>query len=531
MLEAYALENGYHVEKIYVDDGYTGTNFDRPDFKRMIEDIKQDKINMVLTKDLSRLGRNYVLTGQYTDFFFPENDVRFIAVNDGYDTNKEDNDIAPFKNILNEMYAKDISKKVKSSRRVAAKEGKFMGSIPPYGYIRSKEDKHKLEIDPITGDVVRRIFELYCSKESARYIADIFNNEQLPNPQEYYFSSIGKENPYKKNSKTWSSQTILSILKNQVYIGHMVQSKRAVKSFKVNKVIALPPEFWQVVHNTHDAIISITVWNEAQEIMMTNSKLKPKKNGKNHENIFSNLLRCSDCHSKLVYSSDNRNTKNVYRCSRYTQHGSHACKSHRISYDTIYNVVFEDLKRNAILAKEDEEAFLINLRKATTKEQRQTLTQYANIEKELVKKLSDINAMIKKCFEKNCSGVLSDEIFNNLVSEYEREKQEVESQLSQTRKKLEKAGNLADNAAKEIETLKKYATIRDLNRNIVTSLIHSIEVSHCEVVDGEKVYDIKIKYRFESCFETRTKISIPQTKNGAASEGTAQDNFKMTASL
>ena len=195
MLISYANEHGYEVAGIYIDDGYSGTTYERPDFKRMIDDIKLGKINMVITKDLSRLGRNYVETGRYTDFFFPDNGVRYIAINDNYDTNKDDNDIAPFKHILNEMYAKDISKKIRSSRKVAAKQGKFMGSTPAYGYKRSASDKHKLVPDHEAAVVVKRIFQLYKNHENARQIADMLNREGIKTPQNYYYDSIGQENP------------------------------------------------------------------------------------------------------------------------------------------------------------------------------------------------------------------------------------------------------------------------------------------------------------------------------------------------
>ena len=500
MLIAYANEHGYEVVGIYTDDGFSGTTYERPDFSRMIADIKLGKINMVITKDLSRLGRNYVLTGQYTDFFFPEHGVRYIAINDGYDTNAEDNDIAPFKNILNEMYAKDISKKVRSSRKIAAKQGKFMGSTPSYGYKRSETDKHKLVIDEYAAKIVRRIFDYFKNNESARSIANTLNQEGILSPQSYYYNSIGRENPYKNNANTWSSSTVTSILKKEVYLGKMVQGKKTVKSFKTKKRLDLPPEMWVVVENTHEPIIDTQTWNAVQLLLQVNKNSKPRKIADGNSSLFSNILKCKDCNSTLTLTSRKRKTKISYdyRCSRHLQHSALSCTPHSISMETLSAVVLADIRNNARLAKEDKEAFIMRLYHISEKEKKAEIEQYQKREAQMQKRLVEISGLIQKTFEKNCAGLLPDSVMANLMSNYELEKQKLEDGLSTLRIERLNAQSQTADISRELDNLYKYAEISELNRTIVTNLIKSIHISEPIKINGEKKYDIEIRYKFQN---------------------------------
>lgn len=233
MLTDYVKERGWDLTETYIDDGYSGITFDRPAFQRMLKDIEHGYIDCVITKDLSRLGRNYAKTGYYTEEYFLEHGVRYIAVNDNVDTMKDDNDIAPFKNILNEMYAKDISRKIRSARAVSARQGKFLGSKPPFGYTRCPTDKHKLIIDEKPAQIISRMFDMFASGDSGRHISDVFNNEGILSPRAYYYQQIGRENPLNE-SMTWNSNTVMQLLKNPVYIGNMVQGKRRVTSMTFN---------------------------------------------------------------------------------------------------------------------------------------------------------------------------------------------------------------------------------------------------------------------------------------------------------
>jgi hypothetical protein len=471
----------------------------------MINDIKLGKINMVITKDLSRLGRNYVMTGQYTENFFPDHDVRFIAINDNVDTSNEDNDIAPFKNILNEMYAKDISKKVRSMRKVAAKQGKFMGSITSYGYKRSASNKHKLEIDEYAAKIVRRVFELFKNQESARQIADKLNREGVLSPQNYYYESSGRENPFKKNANTWSSATIISMLKKEVYTGRMVQGKVTGKSFKSKKRLELPPDMWAIVENTHDAIIDNETWNAVQYLLASNKHSKPNKTAEGEVSLFSNILKCSECNARLTLTTQQRKTKKTayYRCSRYLQHGIQVCTQHCIHLDVLYAVVLADVQNNAKLANEDKKAFAEQLHQISVSEKNAEIEQYSKSEAKIQKRLTEIDGLVQKTFEKNCAGLLPDSVMSSLVSGYEKEKFKLENDLSALLIEKIKAESQTADLTKELEKLRQHADIEELNRTIVTSLINSIHISEPTTVNGEKQYAIDIRYKFQNALELK----------------------------
>ena len=242
-----------------MDDGYSGTNFNRPAFRRMLADIESRRINVILTKDLSRLGRDYIMTGQYTEVYFPSRHVRFIAVNDGFDSASSDTDIGPFKNVVNEMYARDTSRKIRSAFLVRMQEGSYVGSLAPFGYRKSSEDRHRLIPDPPAAAIVRRIFEAAGEGSSPSQIAAALSRLALPTPSAY---RTGKE-----RSGSWSARTVIKILRNPVYLGHMVQGKSRKVSFKSSLTIANPPESWIVVEHTHEPLIDKALFKRAGELL------------------------------------------------------------------------------------------------------------------------------------------------------------------------------------------------------------------------------------------------------------------------
>ena len=243
MLMDFVKEKGWNLKEIYIDDGYSGTNFDRPAFKRMIDDIEDGKIDCVITKDLSRLGRNYAKVGYYTEEYFVERGVRFIAINDSFDSlREEENEIAPFKNVLNEWYPRDISKKVRQVKKAAARQGKFMGSQAPYGYKKSPENKHVLLIDEPAAEIIRYIFTEFVGGDSARMISEKLNQKGVDCPRFYHAKYANGQTPKPTENNNWGSASILLILKNQVYIGNMVQGKKEVISFKTKRRRAVDPD-------------------------------------------------------------------------------------------------------------------------------------------------------------------------------------------------------------------------------------------------------------------------------------------------
>ena len=310
MLTDYVQSAGFNLYSEYVDDGYSGVNFQRPSFKKMITDADAGRINCIVTKDLSRLGRNYVQTGYYTEEYFVECGIRFIAVNDGIDTLQENNDIAAFHNVLNEFYPKQVSKKVRQVKRTAAQQGKFMGSQAPYGYVKSPADKHILIPDNDVVNIVRRIFRLFASGESGRHIADILNTEGILSPGAYHAAKVGKVGV----NKTWGSSTVVQLLRNQAYIGNMVQGKRKALSFKTKKRMVTDKSDWIIVENTHEALIELDIWGEVQRKLTANYRPRVCKQGEN--SLFSGIVECADCGAKMAFTTKimSGKTYKLYRC-------------------------------------------------------------------------------------------------------------------------------------------------------------------------------------------------------------------------
>jgi len=497
LLADYANERKWNIAEVYIDDGYTGTNFERPAFKRMIGDIENGKINLVLTKDLSRLGRNYILNGQYTDYFFPSYNVRYIAVTDNYDSDNKDNDIAPFKNILNEMYASDISKKIRASRAIAAKQGKFMGSAPPYGYKRSPDNRHLLVPDEFASKIIKRMFNEISIGENAHNLAKIFNQEKLLCPRDYHYASLNLPNPFDSVS-LWGSGTIMQMLKNQVYIGNMVQGKRSSPSFKMKERLVVKDESqWIIVKNTHEPLIDVETWNVVQDRIKSNKRTKVNYAGE--ISLFSDLLYCADCGEKMIYNRKVYPSGSVfhkYRCSTYQRFSKDKCSSHYIDLDVVKEAVIADIKTVAKIAVDSEKILMdkfVKLSKQKSEKQTEDMRQQLVKTK---KRLIELENLITCAFEEKAKGNTSDNIFKQMMSKYEQEQTDLTNQKNKLETKIadtkENAGNL-DNI---IELFKKCANLDEFDRNILTKLVDKIYVSESYMIDGEKHYNLEINYKF-----------------------------------
>ena len=313
ILIRYCEEQGWNDYTVYIDDGYSGGSFDRPDVQRLLQDVQDGNINLILVKDLSRFGRNYIQIGQYTDYLFPMLGCRFIALNDGVDTIRSDNDIMPFKNLFNEFHCKETSKKA------CALEGKFVGPQAPFGYQKSPEDKHKFIVDEVAAKVVRQIFDLRCLGYGYQKIAGIINWTGFPAPRDYSYIQRGKstECGVARNHK-WNDCTIKDILTNEAYIGNMVQGKTATYSYKNQKEYWKPPEEWIRVEHTHEPILDMDTWEAAQEINAQKFRTRStKKDG--GITLFGGLRRCADCGFKLRFLSESH-TKKDGRVSGYVSY-------------------------------------------------------------------------------------------------------------------------------------------------------------------------------------------------------------------
>lgn len=500
LLEDYVEERGWDVREIYIDDGYSGTTFERPAFQRMKKDIEKGKINMVITKDLSRLGRNYAQTGYYMEEHFLEHNVRYIAINDDVDTT-HDNDIVPFKNVLNEFYAKDISKKVRSVRLKNAKQGKFLGSQAPYGYNKSPEDKHLLIVDEVAADIVRWIFNSFAGGESSRSIAVKLNSEGKSNPREYHYQMIGKSNPLVNETKNWGANTILQILKNPVYIGVMAQGKRSAPSYKSKKRNVIAQSDWIIIEDTHEAIVDKETWDAVQKRFSEGRRARQNSTGE--ISLFSGIVKCADCKSPLTFTYKCYSGREyfLYRCSKYINNGKNVCTIHSISLEQLEKIVLEDIKNNAILMKNEGIYLLDKLVKLSNGETNKLIEQYNSTLFSKQQRLTAVEKLIQNCFEEKSNGILKEKTFIKLLSKYENEEAELTLEIEQMKVSIDSTKIEVENIQSTVEKLKEYINITKLERYIVCELIDSITVSEPYEMDGIKKQDVKINYKFIGCLK------------------------------
>ena len=371
MLTEYVKKQGWKLNDIYVDDGYSGVNFERPAFQRMIHDIEQGRINLVIVKDLSRLGRNYIMCGQYTEIYFPEKNVRFIALNDGIDTLYSNNDIAPFKNILNDMYAKDISVKIRSSLHAKARKDEFLAPYAPYGFLKSPEDKHILIINEEVAPHIRKMFELSASGNSTKKIVKILEEDGVLTPLDYRnFKSHNSRNGKFQKKYSWAGAVVRDILRNPVYAGHNVQCKKRVQSYRTKKIVPNKREDWIIVENMHQAIVSQELFDTVQKAL--NGRLRFVKNT-GEPQIFSKLFYCAEC-GRCMLHHDRTNHPKYYSCGKYRENGANACTSHHITYDNLCEIVLNDILVQQELARRNSKR---KVNSKTTTEQGKYGSKYA----------------------------------------------------------------------------------------------------------------------------------------------------------
>ena len=342
LLKQYVKENNYIVIDEYIDDGYSGTNFERPEFKRMMKDIRLGKINMIITKDMSRLGRDYIGTGELIEKFFPNNNIRYIAINDGIDTfiDNTNNDIAPFKAIMNDMYAKDISKKIKSSLKTRMKDGLYVSGRCPFGYKKDPNNKNHLIIDDEQANVVKLIYELALKGNTYHYIAGYLTKNKIKTPAAYY-DYIWNTKCISKEYGVWVDTTIKSILTNRIYTGDVVQGKTKKINYKLKKTVKNDPDNYIIVENTHDAIIDRDTFNYVQTLLPKNVKRPEKK----RFYLLDGLLYCGDCKHRITIRYQNKTGRSYTTCDYYRTYSKyHVCSTHTNNYEVLENVILENIR-------------------------------------------------------------------------------------------------------------------------------------------------------------------------------------------
>lgn len=440
MLTRYCRENGFAISQIYIDDGWSGTNTNRPSFQRMLSDIEDGKINCVITKDLSRLGRNYLETGSFTEIYFPEHNVRYIAVTDGVDTAKGSTmDITPFKNLLNDMYAQDISKKIKSSLLTRQKQGKFIGTKAPYGYVKDPADKNHLLIDERFAPIIRYIYKLAKDGIGITQIARRLTKEKIPRPVAAAAEELECYDRYittEESAYKWTMGSVREILRNPVYKGAIRGQKRPKISLKSEKRKPAQSAGTFVIEGMHEPIIDPEEWELVQRLIT--SRKKVRKVDVQYDNIFSGLVKCADCGFALTYVRAHRNwnSENIlanydYQCNNYRMEGKSVCTQHRITALNLYNAVLADIKRLANEALGDDRQMISSIAERLGKAEKDTVRQAERELKRANKRLSELDRLFAKLYEEHINGKVSERNYNSLSAAYETEQTELESRISE----------------------------------------------------------------------------------------------------
>ena len=495
MLQRYATEMGFTVYSEYIDDGISGTTFDRPSFKRMIEDIETGKISIVLCKDLSRLGRHNAMVAYYTEIFFIEKRVRFIALNDGIDTAFGDNEIMPFKSVINEYYARDISKKIRSAYRTQAQKGNFTGVVPPYGYRKSPQNKYHLIPNPDTAPVVRRMFAMAASGIGTSRIAKALKNDGILNPSAYSTQVLGINRPFTyKDDTDWAKTSIAQIVRNKVYLGHTVSQKQTSVSFKNKSLINRPEEEHVVVLDTHEALVGQDEFDLAQKVFRTRNR----GNKYGFENIFVGILKCSDCGSGLSIqfpSQSNGRPYFSYSCNRYRQYSTY-CTTHYIRYDDVYRIVLESIQEKQLFVKVHTEELALYAQKLADRGADMEFKQMRSDLDRYKKRNDELDILIRKLFEQVALGAIPQERFEALSSTYEEEQKLLKVKIAELQGKLSDRGGDVQNIMRFFELVRKHDDVTALTADIIHKFIESVVVYQAEGKRKDRTQEVVINFRF-----------------------------------
>ena len=493
MLRYNAKEKGFEVIGEYVDDGYSGTTFNRPDLNRMIKDAMDDtEASGIMVKDMSRFGRNNAMFMYYVEEIFPNNDILFIALNDDVDTRFDENEMMPFKSIMNEYYARDTSKKIRSVKKTTALNGGFCGSFAPYGYVVDPENKRKLLVDPDTAPIVKRIFELSKQGNSVHQIARTLCEDGILIPRAYRAMKNGtlETSTGFKFPTDWVAKNVKMILENQVYLGHMVSHKTQTKSFKNKKPVAVPKEDWIIVKNTHEAIID----EETFELVQKFISVKKRPNKTKRPNIFVGLVKCPDCGRNLAFSNPNGRDPR-FRCRTYVRNSS-LCTTHSISYEALQQIVMSDIQKHIQNMGTLGDQFIQEMHELSEKGGCQKIKQFEQDLEIAEKRISEIDNVIMKLFEQNALGKISDERFEKMSFAYENEQKELTQKRNELKEKIRAEEKKTRSTNQFLETIRKYEKVTELNRSMLVELIDSIYVYQAEGTGKDRKQRVEINYRF-----------------------------------
>lgn len=495
ILEKYAKDNGFENIEVFVDDGYSGVSFNRPDFQRLLEMMEQGKVATLITKDLSRLGRNYIEVGQYTEMMFPRWDVRYIAINDNYDSlYSEGNELAPFKNLFNEWYARDTSKKIRAVVKAKAERGERVGTVVPYGYRKDPDVKGHLLVNADTAPVVRLIFSLCAEGKGPKVIANILREKQILKPTAYRYQTSGK---YGATTDTediygWNDRTVAGILDNEIYLGHTINCRTTVVSYKDKRKKDVPESEWYRFENTHEAIIDKVTWDIVRKVRAS----KRRRTNMGEVDKYSGLLFCADCGSKLYFVRGTTIKPEAYNfiCSRYRKHMGHElCTPHTIREMALDEIVLEEIRSVTYYARANTAQFVDFIQKKSSAESRRELNAKTTELGRLEKRNGELNALFKRLYEDHVLGKVTSEQFRMLSEGYNEEQRMIQEDIPKLRNAIEDLKASATNVERFLEIVRKYTDIKELTPEILRTFISKIvihERSRKHVKDAEQDIDI-----------------------------------------
>lgn len=499
ILKNYAEDNGFCNTVYYVDDGVSGTTWEREGFKAMLADIEEGKVGTVITKDLSRLGRDYLKAGEYIEIIFPDHDVRYITINDGVDTLKSENELMAFKNIFNDWYARDTSKKIRAVFKAKGQSGKHL-SNPIYGYKHSETDRNLWLIDDEAAEVVRKIFHLCIDGYGPAQIARILTEEGIPTPTAYALSQ-SRDNGHKNaNLSRWGMETISGILEKPEYAGHTVNFRTHVKSYKNKKRVDNPKEDWLIFENTHEPIVTQQEFNLVQELRK--NKRRPTK----HEevNSFSGICYCADCGKKLYLCRATTMTEDQehLKCGTYAK-DKNGCTIHFIRTTVLKEIILGELNKMISFVKNNEDEFVQAAMDNSVQKQSSELAKSRKKLKEAEKRIAELDRLFTRLYEDNVSGKISDERFSMMSAGYEDEQKKLRATVAELTSYIETSEQ-------------KYEHITELTPEVMHELIEMIVIHAPDKSSGHRTQEIEIHYRFNVAVTTAVADSMKYDKKRKA---------------
>ena len=527
LLTQYCKEHCIHIADYYCDDGWSGTNFERPEFKRMINDIESGRINTVIVKDLSRFGREYAQMGLYIEHYFEQKGVRFIAVAEGVDSkNGLDNLMLPMTNVINSLYARQASTKTKAAHRARASSGMYIGSHAPFGYQKDPKDRHHLIVDPDAADVVKDIFQMFSDGIGYVRMTKILRERKVLNPQAYF----NQNNPdYYKNSDywrkpfDWHATSVRVILNNPVYLGNVVFGRTKTKGFFDKQRIEADESEWIVKENTHEAIITRELWDTVHQMM----KARRRENSTGTVQPFAGLVKCADCGSSLNVSYDKKKGRyNGFTCWVYKNYGKERCTSHAIGWVTLNQLVLEDIRRNAYEAKTAASDYMQMLVDAKTEKQKAEIDRCKREFKKADKRIEELTKILNKLYEDVALEKISEERYQAMAPKYEQEQSELRGQREKLSAEIARSDEIYDNIQQFLPLIWKYTNVQELTPHILNELIEKIVVQEKEIgEDGVKTQQVDIYYKFIGCVNIRRAktdhAEIIKAEQGQADNRTA----------